>query len=117
MSNFKRSRSNDGTPNKAEALLPIPKDVLRRLLIIFTSEPYERRAPRTFHGPNVMRGAPKSFISETQVLALRQMHEWYGMNSAQIASATGLLVNTVENIIKYKNRLDIEPGPKPQEEA
>jgi hypothetical protein len=110
---MKRSRSNDGSPNQAAALLPISKDVLRRLLIIFTSEPVKRREPRIFAGPKVGGGRPISPISDEQVIAMRKMKEWYGMTHQEISDATGFTMGQIAPILRWDNRVHLDPGPRP----
>lgn len=110
----RRSRSNDGTPSRISRVIPIDPGLLGKLLASFY-EPIVRRGARVFHGPNPAAGSPVSEISDEQVLTLRRMHEWHGMGQAAIARATGLSPHTVFNLIKYRNRVHLDPGPAPAE--
>lgn len=112
---MRRSRSNDGTPNHTEALLPISRDALRRLLIIFTGEKREPRKVQTYHGPKAARGCPAPVLTDEQVLAIRQMRVWYGMTARPIAEATGVDYERVRGVLRMENRAHLDPGPRPVE--
>ena len=110
---MKRSRSNDGHRTSLRTALPIAPGLLAKLIAEF-AEHRERAAPKTYHGPTAARGAPASPITDEQVLAIRRMSGWYGMNDAEIAEATGLKQGTIYNLTSWKNRVHLDPGPRPE---
>lgn len=72
----RRSRSNDGTPNRVSSVLPIDPGLLRSLLASFTEARKAPAAPRIFHGPKAFGGGhPKVVLTDEQVLAIRKMRE------------------------------------------
>lgn len=111
---YRRSRSNDGTPNHAEGLLPISQKDLARLLAIFGPEKRPERAPRTFHGPKAASSHPPVRFTDDEVLALRQMREWYGMTDRQISNAIGVPATQIAPITEWRNRVHLDPGPRPR---
>ncbi len=110
---MKRSRSNDGHRTSLSRVLPIDAGLLAKLTAEF-AEIRERAAPKTYHGPTAARGAPASTITDEQVLAIRRMSGWHGMTDADIAQATGLRQGTIYNLTSWKNRVHLDPGPKPE---
>lgn len=109
----RRSRSNDGTPSHVEAFLPISQRDLGRLLAIFKSEPRPPFVPQVFHGPKASRGHPPTVLSDEQVLAIRKMHGWHGMKRREIVAATGLSKVCIDVVVGYRNRVHLDPGPRP----
>lgn len=112
----RRSRSNDGTPNTAKSVLPIRPELLAKLLAAF-AEVRPRREARIFHGPKAARGMPPSELTDEQVLAMRKMRDWHGMTARQITEETGVPASTVFGIIEYRNRVHLDPGPRPTPES
>lgn len=110
---MKRSRSNDGARTSITSVLPIAPGLLAALLAEF-HEPRAVRAPRIFHGPKpVTGGHPATRLTDEQVIAIRKMREWHGMTVKQIAESVGMTVGSVEPIAGWKNRVHLDPGPRP----
>ena len=110
---MKRSRSNDGTRSSIACVLPIAPGLLAALLAEF-HEPRAVRAPRIFHGPKPYHGGhPAVRLTDEQVIAIRKMREWHGMTVKQIAESVGLSVGSIEPIAGWKNRVHLDPGPRP----
>ncbi len=111
----RRSRSNDGTPNSTFRANPLDVRLFNSLMVEFY-EPLERKKPRLFCGPKPVRenpgGKPKRF-SDEQVLAIRKMRYWLGMTPSQIVEATGEPWTKLESIVEYRNRVHLDPGPRP----
>lgn len=109
---MRRSRSNDGHRTSFCAALPIAPGLLASLIAEF-AEVRERQAPKLYHGPRAATGGPASHISDEQVLVIRRMRGWYGMTARQIADALDLKVDTVQGLVSWKNRVHLDPGPRP----
>lgn len=110
---MKRSRSNDGMRSSVACVLPIAPGLLAALLAEF-HESRAVRAPRIFHGPKAYHGGhPATRLTDEQVLAIRKMREWHGMTVKQIADSVGMTVGSVEPIAGWKNRVHLDPGPRP----
>lgn len=107
-----RRRSNDGILGAGSRVLPIRPGLLASLLAEF-HQPLQRAKPKTFHGPNATYGAPPIRLSDEQVLALRKMRHWHGMTHRQIVAATGLDPNAVACLCEFRNRVHLDPGPRP----
>ena len=112
MSGYRRSRSNDGTPNSVSRVLPIAPGLLASLLAEF-AEVRKARVVHVYHGPKPARGAPPVKLTDEQVLALRKMRDWHGMTLTEICAATGLPEGSVTPIINWCNRVHLDPGPRP----
>jgi hypothetical protein len=113
----RRSRSNDGTPNRVSRIVPIDPGLLSKLMASFY-EPIVRRGPRIFHGPNVAHSGERSNqygqrFTDEQVMVIRKMREWHGMTAHQIAEALGCRETQVAPIVRWSTRTHIDPGPRP----
>lgn len=108
------TRRNDGHRSSVERVLPIDARLMAKLLAEF-AEVRPRAEPKTYHGPRAARGSPASSITDEQVLAMRKMREWAGMSPAQIARETALPISTVIGIVEWRNRVHLDPGPRPIE--
>jgi hypothetical protein len=85
----RRSRSNDGTPSHTQAVLPLDRR-LRAKLEAEYFEPFVRREPRLFHGPKAqVGGSPAPKLTDEQ--------------SAQ----------SIEPLTEWRNRVHLDPGPRP----
>lgn len=110
---MKRDRSNDGHKYSLSRGLPIRPELLASLIAEF-SEPRKVAAPKVYHGPKAASGHPPVKLTDEQVLTLRKMRDWHGMSKADIAKATGLPDSTISGIVDYKNRVHLDPGPRPR---
>ena len=108
----RRSRSNDGTPNKVSRVIPIDPGLFNKLMVSFY-EPIVGRGTRVFHGPKEGRGCPAVRFTDEQVLVIRKMRDWHGMSVAKIAEALGVTAASVEPIAGWRNRVHLDPGPRP----
>lgn len=110
---MKRSRSNDGVTGAIRCLLPLRPELLAACYE--APEPLQRRAPRVFNGPNPKRGCPRngSWVSDDVLLDIRRRREWHGQTPKQIAVALDLNLSTVEVALSYRNRVHLDPGPRP----
>lgn len=109
---MKRSRSETGHRSSVSRVLPIDPGLLAKLIAEF-AEHREPFVPKTYHGPVAARGSPKSAVTDHQVLQLRKLRDWYGIGVAEIVRITGIPVATVRNITEWKNRVHLDPGPRP----
>ena len=109
---MKRDRSNDGHKYSRTGGLPIRPELLASLIAEF-SGPRKISAPKVYHGPKAAPGHPPVKLTDDQVLTLRKMRDWHGMSKADIAKATGLSDSTISGIVDYKNRVHLDPGPRP----
>lgn len=108
----RRSRSNDGTPSHTQAVLPLDRRLRAKLEAYF--EPFVRREPRLFHGPKAqVGGSPAPKLTDEQVLELRRLRDWYGLTTKQIAMRTGLSAQSIEPLTEWRNRVHLDPGPRP----
>ena len=113
----RRSPRNDGTRSSVSSYLPISPRLLASLIAEF-SEPRVVHAPRIFHGPKAYHaGHPAVRLSDEQVLTIRKMCEWYGMSAKRIAEALGMSELSVEPIASWRNRVHLDPGPRPAPEV
>ena len=109
----RRSRSNDGSPNRVTRILPIDPGLMAKLLAEF-AERREPKAPKVYHGPKAAPGHPAVRLTDEQVLAIRKMRDWHGMSEQAIADAVGMPLNSITAITRYMNRVHLDPGPRPQ---
>jgi hypothetical protein len=108
----RRSRSNDGTLNRIGRVMPIDPKLFNSLMVEFLTK-REPRKPQVFHGPKPARGAPATRLTDEQVLAIRKMRDWLGMTPSQIVEATGEPWTKLDPIVNYRNRVHLDPGPRP----
>ena len=110
---MKRSRSNDGVRSSITTALPIAPGLLASLFAEF-HEARVARAPRIFHGPKPYHGGhPATRLTDEQVLAIRKMRDWCGMSVKQISEATNEPEPSIHSIVRYTNRVHLDPGPRP----
>jgi hypothetical protein len=108
----RRSRSNDGTPNRVSSIIPIDPR-LRAKLEASLYEPIVRRKLRVFHGPKPIRGTSPVRFTDSQVLAIRKLREWWGLSALSIGRLMGVGENIVAPVVEWRNRLHLDPGPRP----
>lgn len=112
----RRSRSNDGTPNRVSSIIPIDPGLHAKLTAAFY-EPIVRRGTRIFHGPRPPSGCPPVKMTDEQILEIRRMYQWHGMPPKAICETTGLPEWRVTQIVQYVTRVHLDPGPRPAEPA
>lgn len=106
----KRSSKNDGTRSHVEMAVPIRGSLV--YAVLGTPEPLERKVPRIFHGPNTHRGHPVPVLSDAQVLRIRALDKFRGMTAKQIVETTGIELERVKQVLRWVNRVHLDPKPE-----
>jgi len=108
----RRARSNDGHHSRMTRALPIRPELLAKLIAEF-HEARPERVHRVYHGPKAATGSPAVRLTDERVLQIRRMRDHHGMTTKQICEATGESENCVTSVVMYRNRVHLDPGPRP----